>query len=399
MGIAEAGLSRELERRWLLWRDDVIGGGVSEPATVRAELVRRQRAWETTPDAEHGGATPVEAVLRERDESPSREELAQDGEREDHDAEASAASPVEELRRVLASQQFGSLEETQAFLDARTARYNTTPQEDFGGLSPLEMHTLLQGNWLTGGPLRLAADLGLDELQGADYLVNARTFLQALLDQDGTRATAAGNLSRKFVGDMLERMRWPDGYVSEVREMNKVINEDDVFPLHVLRLVLSLAKCIRVRKKEFRITGVGKDLVKEPNAGLLYNLVFRTFFRRLALAYLDGAPENPALQETLAFSFYRLSTLAADWRQPETLVDEILIEGARQRPSELHWLDAPEWQVRARIVRPLISFGLLERRDLPGDDAWSRPFEVRKSPLFDRFITFDFDAIEEPRGR
>jgi hypothetical protein len=71
MGTVEWTLSHELQRRWLLWRDEVVKSGVVEPADVRAALVLRQRKWETTPHAAHGGATPVEAILREREATGS----------------------------------------------------------------------------------------------------------------------------------------------------------------------------------------------------------------------------------------------------------------------------------------------------------------------------------------
>ena len=69
MGTVEWKLSHELQRRWLLWREELVKGGVVEPADVRAALVRRQRQWETTPHSAHGGATPIEAILRERDKT------------------------------------------------------------------------------------------------------------------------------------------------------------------------------------------------------------------------------------------------------------------------------------------------------------------------------------------
>ncbi len=66
MGPDEAGLLREVQRRWILWRDDVIRAGTTAPDAVRAELVRRQRAWATAPNPALGGKTPVQAVKKER---------------------------------------------------------------------------------------------------------------------------------------------------------------------------------------------------------------------------------------------------------------------------------------------------------------------------------------------
>jgi hypothetical protein len=67
MGTVELRLSHELQRLWLLWREEAVKSGITEPADVRAVLVKRQRKWETTPHSAHRGATPVEAILRERE--------------------------------------------------------------------------------------------------------------------------------------------------------------------------------------------------------------------------------------------------------------------------------------------------------------------------------------------
>ena len=67
MGSVEWTLHRELQRRWLIWRDEAIASGIVEPADVRKALHVRQRAWETRPHKGCGGATPVAAVARERE--------------------------------------------------------------------------------------------------------------------------------------------------------------------------------------------------------------------------------------------------------------------------------------------------------------------------------------------
>jgi hypothetical protein len=48
-----AALSRELLRRWQLWRDEEILNRVVDPAALRGRLAARQREWERAP---HGGA-------------------------------------------------------------------------------------------------------------------------------------------------------------------------------------------------------------------------------------------------------------------------------------------------------------------------------------------------------
>ena len=53
-----------------------------------------------------------------------------------------------------------------------------------------------------------------------------------------------------------------------------------------------------------------------------------------------------------------------------------------------NWDDSASWSIVQRVLLPLQWFGLLERKDLPPKEPYERPYEVRKTPLFDRFIEF-----------
>jgi hypothetical protein len=72
MGYSEARLQRELHRRWLIWRDELIRDGIDDWDEVADELARRQKEWELTPHPDLGGDTPLQAVLRERAEREER---------------------------------------------------------------------------------------------------------------------------------------------------------------------------------------------------------------------------------------------------------------------------------------------------------------------------------------
>jgi len=71
MGPVEWRLHRELRRRWLLWRDELVHQGVTVHDALRAELEDRQRAWEAAPNERADGRTPTEAVRAERREQTS----------------------------------------------------------------------------------------------------------------------------------------------------------------------------------------------------------------------------------------------------------------------------------------------------------------------------------------
>ena len=65
-GPVEAELQREVQRRWLIWRDEFIRSGTTEPFEVRDAAVARQLAWEHEPHPALDGRTPLQAIRAER---------------------------------------------------------------------------------------------------------------------------------------------------------------------------------------------------------------------------------------------------------------------------------------------------------------------------------------------
>jgi hypothetical protein len=70
MGMQEAELHHELQRRWLLWRDEVIRAGIVDPSRVREELVHRQHDWERRPRAADSRRSPSDLIATECEARP-----------------------------------------------------------------------------------------------------------------------------------------------------------------------------------------------------------------------------------------------------------------------------------------------------------------------------------------
>ena len=301
---------------------------------------------------------------------------------------------LEGLKEKLESGEPPTLEELRAWVGERTEGYNATPQDELSGLTPAQAHALLEGDWKGGGPLRLTEDLGLDQLVGAPMLTNARILLQAVIERDGLPTTQAGNLRRVFVTEMLERMTWPDGYAERVLNMNKVINEDDVWGLHVLRVVLEVAGLLRRRKGRFKVTRDGRRLAGEQKASALLAHLFRAHYRDFNLAYGDRDAAAPTLQAVVPLLLWRIGAEARKWVDPEALAEQVLPDSLWNDPEDSPMLS--DWGVnrcRRRVIEPLVEFGLLEERVLSsgGETWWRREVEVRVTPLFDDLLRFRWD--------
>ncbi len=261
------------------------------------------------------------------------------------------------------------------------------PRSEIGGLSWEQFTKLLKSDWDDDhGLLRLDKTLKLKELQNAPIFCRARTLLGEVVDSGGVKATVAGNLNRKFVGLMLNRMTWPDGYIEHLNKMNKVINEQDVFPLHIIRIILDLSGLLVLKKGGFSASKKGKQLLNEDQAGVLYHALFMAHFQFMNLDYLDGMPSMPSFQETIAYSLFLLSKKGMGWRRTNDLAHELLlppVKGEMEKTGiEVHWFLA------SRLFGPLLDFGLLEQKDLPEQQKRPGVRLVRKTTLFDGFISF-----------
>jgi hypothetical protein len=239
------------------------------------------------------------------------------------------------------------------------------------------------------GAICFSADVKLDELACADVFHNAHIFLNALLEADGTAATATGNLTRAFVSSVCDRLRLATNSLQIRRSHCKAINEQDIWPLHKVRLLAEYGKLAARRNRRFVVTKLGRELMADERAGELFRRLFLAYFRTLDLCYLVRVREIPEIQATLAITLWRLDQVAENWRAVKGMAAQILPPRVMTKmvSEQRGDFDTPDFFVSAYVLRPLHDFELLERRR---ESEWQLGEEdaVRVTPLFRRFIRF-----------
>ena len=251
------------------------------------------------------------------------------------------------------------------------------------------MGMLLRADWTgSDGALRFTAELTLEDLAGSDFFINTRIFLTALADT-GADTTATGNLNRVFVGKMFESMKFSQEYRETTRAVCKVINELDLWTLHLARVVSECAGLVARRKKRFVITKAGLALLAGEQAGALFQKLFITYFRRFDLHYDFRLREVPGIQETMAVILWRLDVVARDWRAVRDLAGEILLPEVHQRlrAAMSYQYDTEEWILSGYVLDPLEDFGLIERKKR-GKYGNSEKDLIRTTKLWRKFIRF-----------
>jgi hypothetical protein len=267
------------------------------------------------------------------------------------------------------------------------------------------LRNLLFTDWESpDSPLRLNADLKPADLADAGFFFNARLFLATLAEEDGAPATTTGNLTRVFVGQMFDRLKLPQPFRDSTRRFCKVVNEQDVWPLHLVRVISQCAKLVARRKKRFYLTKAGRALISDDQAGALYRTLFLAYFQRFDLRYDFHFRDVPGIQATMAVILWRLDTVAHDWTPVRGLAPDVLLPVVLHQMHEAmtYEYDTEEWILAGYILDPLFDLGLIETKK---GGEWSKVTQkdhIRVTALWRKFITFAWNGgrLEpEPRSR
>ena len=285
-------------------------------------------------------------------------------------------------------QDFDNIDDLNEHLQGVMSNRNSSPDPDMGGLSPEQVSRLIYLKWDDiKFPLKFNKELKHSDVKDSSFFTNTTIFLKTLIEMEKEpTATVRGNLNRKIVKTLFDKIILDEGYKRFTLKYNKVINEDDVFPLHIVRIVCELAGLIHKRKNKILVVKKYEDLLSEDKAGELYHLLFYIYFTKFNVGYLDRLPELECIQQTIGYSIFRLGEIADSWVNIEELAEQILLPAVRQEfRATLSEHIFIEWVICSRIIEPLRDLGLLEC-SYKGKKGDSELKKVRKTKLFDRFM-------------
>ncbi len=114
------------------------------------------------------------------------------------------------------------------------------------------------------------------------------------------------------------------------------------------------------------------------------------FGGRYNLAYLDRRPFKESFQPQIGLTMFLMSQVAETPRLPEEL---LAITALPIDPPQSDFPFRPETVYHARVLRYLEWFGLLEKVRIAANDQVGEQHLYRKTPLFDRFLSFDIEAL------
>jgi len=291
---------------------------------------------------------------------------------------------------------FDSIDDLNNHLQGYMQNRNTAPDPEMGGLSPEQVSRLLYSNWDDNNcPIKFNKNLTIDDLTQSSFFHNARLLLNTLVQMEKENtATRKGNLTRKVVKAAFDKIIMPKEKREFILSYNKVINELDVGPLHHVRLVCESSGILKLQKKQFIVQKKYIELFDDKNAGKLFYLLFFGYFRKFNIGYVDGMPDFDCIQDTVSYSFYRLSKIGKKQVNINKLKKQLFLPAVLNELDDEYGfgtdtIDEITWLVESRIVEPLELFGLVEcsykekfKNYIIREKAW-------KTKLFDKFISLN----------
>jgi hypothetical protein len=313
--------------------------------------------------------------------------------KEESVASGLGAAISDELREALGDRQFNSLEEVETFLERQMQRQNQRAVDEFHGLSPEQMHQML--NFPFTSPELVHFPEVLDITPEAPILTLFSLLVEAIGEQ-GLKPTAKGNLPQKFCREAA-LIYWGEKTFQERTRYGGINKEDDLPDLHTTRLVAELSGLVRKYKGRFILSRDCRKLLASGGLAAIYPKLFRTYVEQFNWAYQDGYPEFRFIQTAFLFTLYLLMRYGDAWRPHEFYEESFLrafpavLDEASPSPAftpmeQVH--NCYTWRTLVHFV----GFMGLAAIEPVSDEFLCREYRVKALPLLHEAVQFQFSG-------
>jgi len=300
-----------------------------------------------------------------------------------------AADISETLRKILEGRRFNSLEEVQAFVDQFTQQHNRQMLDEFHGLSPEQMHRILDFPFSSPGLVQFPDVLDANPV--APVLTLFRLLSEGIGEQ-GLKPTAKGNLPRNFCREAALTY-WGEQKYRDYTRYGGLNREEDFGDLHVTRLVAEMAGLIRKYKGRFILSRDCRRLLAGDGMRVIYPRLFRAYVEQFNWAYRDGYPELPFIQSAFLFTLYLLVRYGDTWR-PQLFYEDAFLGAFPMMLDEVppSQVFSPDETVRrAYTRRSLVNFAGflgLAKVEPASDELLCQEYRVKSLPLLGQVVQF-----------
>lgn len=192
------------------------------------------------------------------------------------------------------------------YIQQLAKRHNSTPRDEFNGLSPEEMYNIMYH------PFSSQCVVELNQLEKEQYeripLVRQTLFLLKTLSEKELKLTSLGWLPSKIVAETY-RLGQPEWIVEEYGA--KRIFEYDIHSVWMARSILELLRWIKARKGMLSLTAKGKKALSDID--MAANEILRCSLTGTNLHTFDGYDEDRIGNLGMAYSVWLLNKYGSEW--------------------------------------------------------------------------------------
>jgi hypothetical protein len=266
---------------------------------------------------------------------------------------------------------------------------NQNPLDDFHGLSPEQMHRILDFPFASAEFVRIPEVL--DSRPAAPIL----TLFGLLTEAIGVKRlqpTAKGNLPRNFCREAALAYWGEDVYRQNTR-FGGINSEEDFADLHITRQIAQLAGLVRKYKGRFILSRKCRALLNGKGLAALYPPMFKVYVQQFNWGYRDGYPELRFMQSAFLFTLYLLTRYGDTWR-PHVFYEDCFLRAFPMVLDEIphdHY-STPEEAVRScytwRTLVHFVGFLGLTTVERVSDKRFCHEYRVKSLPLLHHVVQF-----------
>ncbi|MCD1630794.1 plasmid pRiA4b ORF-3 family protein [Marinobacter shengliensis] len=288
--------------------------------------------------------------------------------------------------------EFVNLEEINQLLPERDALFaesevDALPPADFCGLSPSQMHELLQSPLHCPSVFKplINAKAVDQELDTAPILEMAKVLVNEL-GEKGIRLTGKGNLPLKQVKAMIEAAG--EEVVVPFAGYGSVRSEEDILGVQLTRVLLELAGYTRKEKGRLLLKKAAAKRIHTKGWLTLYQDMLAATFSEFNWAWMDHYDGLDDIQTVGPFFLWLLAEKGGDWLPVDGYINDMLAAfpqlplSAHPRPYASEEQQT-RWALNSRVIRLFRLLGLIElnpERVLFREEAEQR---LRRTALFE----------------
>jgi hypothetical protein len=304
------------------------------------------------------------------------------------------ASPLNALKSYIQSalgkRKFSSIEELNTELDRIMRVRNTTPVEEFSGLSPEQMTRLLYFPFESSHLIEFST--AIKSFAESPFIKLFSFLIQRCNESRGLKATAKGNLPRNLCRDIALEYYGEEEYRERLKYF-RIMTEADFMELHTVHIVAGMAGFIKRAGGRFILTKAGKDVAHKSVHGKTILELLKAYTLKFNWGFNDRYPELPIVQNSFLYTLFVLKKYGDIFR-PCSFYEDLFIKAY---PSAVDEVPETPFSSKEEVVRRCYAVRCLERfacfwglaqGKIFHIDHTIKNFELKNTSLLDELVRF-----------